>query len=173
MILNRPESRPGLVGEKLTLYIGVWLYYATFSRAPGAKARTRNRRLQNFIVCHAEINNKTDFSYDLYNIFLPQGSRILVMSRSSIMCVCVYKWACMYMSYARIFIKFILLSSYIMRVCIFVFTLYSRALLLFFFIIFRFLSASFSMSRVIFAQNSPPYIQYVKIYRLSYSRKYS
>lgn len=93
---DRPESRSGLVEEKLTLYIGVWLYYATFSWAPGAKARTRNRQLQNFIVCHAEINNKTDFiSYDLYNIFLPQGSRILVMSRSS-MCVCVYMSVCMY-----------------------------------------------------------------------------
>lgn len=91
-----PRESPDLVGEKLTLYIGVWLYYATFSRAPGAKARTRNRRLQNFIVCHAEINNKTDFiSYDLYIISFSLKAREYLSCRAQV-CVYMCKWACMY-----------------------------------------------------------------------------
>lgn len=96
-ILTRPSPRVAPVprSRKNSHCISVFDYTTQHSRAPGAKARPRGRRLQNFIVCHAEINNKTDFIfYDLYNIFLPQGSKILVVSRPSMhvcVCICVYK----------------------------------------------------------------------------------
>jgi len=109
---DRPESRPSLIEEKLVLLCRGLIILRNVLGPQARKRETRGRQLQNFIVCHAEINNKTDLiPYDLYNIFLPQGSTILIVLRPSMrMYVC--------MSYAYL-IKFILNSwVYVfVRVC--------------------------------------------------------
>lgn len=52
--------------EKLALYVcRCLIILRNVLACPGHESAARGRRLQNFIVCHAEINNKTDF------IFLP------------------------------------------------------------------------------------------------------
>lgn len=62
---------------------------------------------------------------------------------------------------------------YIMRVYSSLCYILARVLLLFFFLYISILIRASLDRASIFAQNSSPYIQYVKIYRLSYSRKYS
>lgn len=107
-----PKVAPSLIEEKLALLRRGLIILRNVLGPRARKRETRGRRLQNFIVCHAEINNKTDLiSYDLYNSFLPQGSTILIVSRPSMrmyMCTCV--WEFMRNSY-QVYIK----SAYVCK----------------------------------------------------------
>lgn len=88
-ILTAPRVAPSLIEEKLALLCRGLIILRNVLGPQARKRETRGRRLQNFIVCHAEINNKTDLiPYDLYNIFLPQGSTISCRAQVCV-CICV------------------------------------------------------------------------------------
>lgn len=145
-------------------------YTTQRSRAPVAKVRSQDRRLQNFIVCHAEINNKTDLiSYDLYNIFplsrLEDTCRVYKYNVSRVS-VCMHKLRVslsgLRISQLRIYVCTCVSAP---RVCS------SRVSLRAYMYVYitRLLSPAAFLPRARRpSQNSLPYIQYVKIYRLDY-----
>lgn len=152
-----PKVAPSLIEEKLALLCRGLIILRNVLGPRARKRGTRGRRLQNFIVCHAQINNKTDLSSLMTCIIsFSLKARRYLSCRAQ---VCVYVYVCM-----RIFIKFILNPC----MCVYVYTrLYAiRVLLLppllLFLYIYSTLTRAFSRQPSI----SLPYIQYVKIYRL-------
>lgn len=153
-----PKIAPSLIEEKLALLCRGLIILRNVLGPRARKRETRGRRLQNFIVCHAEINNKTDLIfYDLYNIFLK--ARRYLSCRAQVYAY-VYVYVCMsYAYFYQVYIK--------SRVCVYVYTrLYAirvlHLLLLFYICILGSFTRAFSRPTSI----SLPYIQYVKIYRL-------
>lgn len=93
-IPTAPRVAPNLIEEKLALLCRGLIILRNVLGPQARKRETRGRRLQNFIVCHAEINNKTDLiPYDLYNIFSPSRLndtyRVAPKYAYMYMCACV------------------------------------------------------------------------------------
>lgn len=151
--LDRPRESPRVWSRKNShCYVGVWLYYATFSGPERERARLGAADYK--ILLYATPKSTIKLT-TCNNIFLPQGSTILIVSRPSMrmfMCTCVWVM--------RIFIKFIL--SLCMNVRVYTRLYAIRVLLLFFIYIYSTLTRAFSRQPSI----SLSYIQYVKIYRL-------
>lgn len=157
-----PKVAPSLIEEKLALLCRGLIILRNVLGPRARKRGTRGRRLQNFIVCHAEINNKTDLiSYDLYNIFL-KARRYLSCRAQVYAYVYVYRVYELCVYFYQVYITSVYVCTCIPRLYA-IRVLHHHLHLPFYICILGSLTRAFSRLQ---PSISLPYIQYVKIYRL-------
>lgn len=123
-IPRTPRSGDHGPGETCIVYRCLIILRNVFS-GPEPRKYVRGRRLQNFIVYHSEINNKTDFNFffslalslsRFCIIFIPSlkaGGYFSICVRASFVgCICICVCVCVYVCVASVY-----KCSMRMRVC--------------------------------------------------------